>query len=530
LADPAALLHNCAALLPGAPFTRVDDAALLVMGDRIMAVGARETVASDLPARVRRVDLEGGLVLPGLTDAHCHLLAHAMDRARLDLRPVESLAQLVSAVASAQANEAGWVLGRGFDESRFPEGCGPDRRDLDVRANPVLLTRKDGHTVVANTAALAAMDITDAGLTDTAGGRVELLDDGTPSGVLREAAAALAHSRVPQETASAQVNALLRLETDVTALGIIGVHEMAGTDPKLAEVQLARWCAAAADGLTLRASVYLPLSQLEAAAGVGLTSGFGDQVRVGGVKLFLDGSLGSQTAHLLQPYPGERLGTGVATLTDDELRRALLLCRRAGLSPAMHAIGDAAVRRALDGVEEATRGVDAALTTWRPRIEHAQLVDAADMSRFQTLGVCASMQPLHCVADIALAETFWGSARCERAYAWRSLLDRGAALAFGSDAPVETIDPWAGMRAAISRASPGEVPWHAEQALTPYEALHAYTAGAAAAAGLNGVTGALRPGAWADLAVVDGFSEAADDWSEPRVMSTWIAGRRVWPR
>jgi predicted amidohydrolase YtcJ len=257
--------------------------------------------------------------------------------------------------------------------------------------------------------------------------------------------------------------------------------------------------------LPVRVTWNLPAARLEHAERLGLRGGVGDdRLRIWGVKAFLDGSLGSRTAEMLD-------GSGVPVLPQDELVELARRCVASDLSLCLHAIGDAAVRRALDALEP----LAGASPRWRPRIEHAQCVDPADVPRFRRAGVIASMQPIHAMADRELADREWPE-RARHAYAWRRLQDAGAVLAFGSDAPVEPADPLLGLDAATSwRRRAG---WHPELALTPAQALRAYTSGAAYAAGMEDRLGRLRPGLLCDLTVVD----------EGRVVATVVGGEVTW--
>jgi predicted amidohydrolase YtcJ len=289
---------------------------------------------------------------------------------------------------------------------------------------------------------------------------------------------------------------------DLSRLGITSVHSM---DRAIAFASLSRLHARRP--LPVRVTWNLPAARLEHAERLGLRGGVGDdRLRIWGVKAFLDGSLGSRTAEMLD-------GSGVPVLPQDELVELARRCAASDLSLCLHAIGDAAVRRALDALEP----LAGASPRWRPRIEHAQCVDPADVPRFRRAGVIASMQPIHAVADRELADREWPE-RARHAYAWRPLRDAGATLAFGSDAPVESADPLLGLDAATSwRRGAG---WHPELALTPAQALRAYTVGPAYAAGMEDRLGRLRPGLLCDLTVVD----------EGRVVATVVGGEITWRR
>jgi predicted amidohydrolase YtcJ len=435
-----------------------------------------------------------GRTLPGLTDAHIHLESLARLRIEVDLGGARSLAEALSTVRryAAELPDGAWVVGRGWYNDAWRDPRLPHRRSLDEAAGgrPAFLVRKDAHSAWASSAALAVAGI-ERGTPDPPGGVIDRDGDGEPTGIVRENAVQTIQRRVPrppEERLDAAMAATLR---DLARLGLTSVHSM---DRPTAFASLARLNARRP--LPVRVTWMLPAPRLEHAERLGLCGGVGDDhLRIWGVKAFLDGSLGSRTAEMLD-------GSGVPVLPQPELVDLARRCAAAGLSLCLHAIGDAAVRRALDALEP----LAGASPRWRPRIEHAQCVDPADLPRFRRAGVIASMQPIHAVADRELADGVWAE-RARHAYAWRALHDAGAALAFGSDAPVESADPLLGMDAATGwRRRAG---WHPALALTRAQALRAYTAGAAYAAGVEDRLGRLRPGLLCDLTIVrDGRVEA----------------------
>jgi predicted amidohydrolase YtcJ len=279
----------------------------------------------------------------------------------------------------------------------------------------------------------------------------------------------------------------------------------------------------------MRVWITIPLDQLDNAAALGLRTGLGDHwLRVGGVKIYADGTLGSQTASMLEPFEGQPGNTGIPIHTADELRDLVGRAVAAGLWPVIHAIGDRASREVLDAF--ASHHAAARRAGVRFRIEHAQLLHPADLSRLAELGVIASMQPIHCTSDRDIADRYWG-ARSRTAYAWRSLLRRGAVLAFGSDAPVETIDPWQGLYAAVTRSRPADPrgTWYPEETLTVEETVRAYTVGAAFASGEEDIKGTLAPGRLADFIVLDRdvMQEPPEALLQTQVLATVIGGQPV---
>jgi predicted amidohydrolase YtcJ len=446
-----------------------------------------------------------GRTLPGLADAHIHLESLARLKIEVDLSATRSLAEALAVVRrrAAALPEGAWVVGRGWYNDAWRDPSMPDRRSLDEAAGgrPAFLVRKDAHSAWVSSAGLAAAGIR-RGSPDPPGGVIDRDAGGEPTGIVRENAVHTIQRslpRQPDELLDAAMTATLR---DLSRLGLTSVHSM---DRPAAFASLARLNARRP--LPVRVTWMLPAARLEHAERLGLRGGIGDDhLRIWGVKAFLDGSLGSRTAEMLD-------GSGVPVLPQGELVDLAGRCASAGLSLCLHAIGDAAVRRALDALEP----LAGAAPRWRPRIEHAQCVDPADLPRFRRAGVIASMQPIHAVADREVADGEWGE-RTRYAYAWRALHAAGAVLAFGSDAPVEPADPLLGMDAATGwRRRAG---WHPHLAVTRAQALRAYTAGAAYAAGMEDRLGRLRPGLLCDLTIV----------RDGRVEATVVGGRLTWRR
>jgi predicted amidohydrolase YtcJ len=445
----------------------------------------------------------GGRALPGLTDAHIHLESLARMKIEVDLEATRSLEDALARVRrhAARLPEDAWIVGRGWYNDAWRDPRFPDRRSLDEAGGgrPAFLVRKDAHSAWVSSAALADAGIA-RGTPDPPGGVIDRDAAGEATGILRENAMDLVRRRAPRPSAERMDAAMAATVRDLSRLGITSAHSM---DRPVAFASLSRLHARRP--LPVRVTWNLPAARLEHAERLGLRGGVGDdRLRIWGVKAFLDGSLGSRTAEMLDGY-------GVPVLPQDELVELARRCVASDLSLCLHAIGDAAVRRALDALEP----LAGASPRWRPRIEHAQCVDPADVPRFRRAGVIASMQPIHAMADRELADREWPE-RARHAYAWRRLHDAGAVLAFGSDAPVEPADPLLGLDAATSwRRRAG---WHPELALTPAQALRAYTSGAAYAAGMEDRLGRLRPGLLCDLTVVD----------EGRVVATVVGGEVTW--
>jgi len=486
--------------------------AVRVRAGRIEAVGAR----SDVGAGARILEFPDATIAPGLTDAHVHLVEWALNRGRVSLLDATTLEEVSGAVGAAAGAVGTWVQGHGWSRHRLSEP--PHRRVLDVVDRPVALLSEDMHAVWANTPALERAGV-GAETPDPEGGRIERDADGEPTGVLLDNAMALVLDRIPAPTEAERRAAVLDGQAALHRAGITGVHTVEPDSLGLLEELRA------GNVLQLRVLQHLPLARLDDAIRLRLRSGFGDDwLRIGGVKMFLDGSLGSLTAWLLEPYE-ETADRGVQTLPDDVFRDAVRRGAAAGLASTVHAIGDAAVALALDVLAEAER------VAVPHRIEHVQLVPperAADAGRS---GIVCSVQPSHILADWATADRHWGG-RAARAYAFRSLLEGGAVLAFGSDMPAGPMDPRLGFLAATARHDVDGRPeggWYAAEALDAATALEAYTAGPAHAAGRRD-QGRIAVGAVADLVVWDRdpLAMTGGEFLDLRCLGTMVDGAWVW--
>ena len=511
--------------------------ALAIRGNRILAVGSDAELRPLLGPGGSAVDLEGQAVVPGLIDAHVHFgwYSWAIYQGEIDLDNVPTKAEALARVAgqTRKVPAGGWIQGAGWNKNIWPDPSFPSAADLDAvsREHPVALEDKSHHATWVNSRALELAGIT-AASEDPPGGEIVRDAGGQPTGILLETAARLVHKIIPEAGVAQMVNALRAGISEAHRLGLTGVHDP-GHSVVLAALQ-ALW---ARRELGLRALVHIPGGDLDAALALGLRSGLGDEyVRIGGIKLFADGALGPQSAHMLAPYEGTADTLGIPTLTAAELRDIVWRARAGGLSIAAHAIGDAANRCVLDAIEYAQSEIQAGehIPCLPDRIEHLQLLHPDDLPRLVSLGVVASMQPIHATSDMEMAERHWGR-RCDLSYAWRSVLDSGACLAFGSDCPVETLDPLPGIHAAVTRRSPDGRPgpegWIPAQRLTVTEAVHAYTMGAAQASGEAHLKGSLSPGKLADVTVLsrDIFTVEPVKILDSRVTMTIFDGRIVFP-
>jgi len=487
--------------------------ALAIAGERVAGgVGTHETA---LPSP-ERVDLGGRCVLPGFSDAHVHFPTWALAQRQVRLEGTRSLDEALERVAAAIGEVAPgrWLRGLGWRSGDWSPPVEPTKEDLDAVSGevPVALMARDYHSLWLNSAALGRAN----GDLQVPGGVVERAEDGEPTGVLREECAWHFRDNYVRPTIEEMVEASREGIRIANSRGVTSVHDKDGWLGALEVWQELR----AEDALTLRVWQSLPHDHIDKLAELGVRSGLGDDlIRIGYIKAFMDGTLGSGTARLLD-------GSGVQITSREELEDIVRRAARGGLPVAVHAIGDLANREALDAFE-ATR------EEWqprglRPRIEHAQLLAEEDVPRFAQLGVAASVQFSHAPSDRDIADRNW-EGMTERAYAHRSLLDSGALLANGSDAPIEELDPLLGIQAGILRTLNEREPWHPEQAVTVEEAFQATCVAPAWLAGDERRRGKLLPGYLADLVVVDRdpFECRPEELAEIDVVATMLGGRWI---
>lgn len=477
-------------------------------------------------------NLPGIVAVPGLTDAHGHLRSFSMSLRNVNLRGAKSVEEALARVErfAAEHPEERWITGRSWDQNDWPDHAWPDADRLEqvVPGRPCALWRVDGHALWVNRTALAEAKI-DAKTKDPAGGAIHRDRGGRPTGILIDEAAVLVQKWIPPPTPQQLESAMAEAAERLLALGLTGFHDM-GMESESRDV-LERL--AESGRFPLRVAVYAeygtPLAQEF------LTKGLSSKGRLdfAGIKLYADGALGSRGARLLEPYSDDPRNRGLWVTEPAELAARLRQCAEHGLQPAVHAIGDAANRATLDAIEALEKDLPKAKAL-RPRVEHAQILDPQDSGRLAALGATASMQPTHATSDMPWVEDRIGRQRLSGAYAWRTVLSRGAALAFGSDFPVEWPDPLAGLYSAITRQDPQGRPangWLPEQRLKLTEALAAFTEGAAFAIGKEKEQGRIAPGYWCDLTVLDRdiFKNPPASLLETKVVATVIGGQVVWP-
>lgn len=520
--------------VPGAPRAQ----AILSVDGRIVFVGASEEAKRRAREGARAIDIKGAMVLPGLADAHAHLSGIGWRELDFDLTGVPSLAALQERLrARAASDPAPWIVGRGWIESKWSPAAFPSRQDLDAAADskPVVLERADGHAVVANSLALAIAGI-GKDTPDPAGG--EILRDaatGEPTGMLVDAAADLVMKHVPPRSADDLRRALLAGADRSVRLGWTQL-QVAGMNWQEID-ELCRLYAAGRVKLRVYAAIDGPGPGAEKLLAAGRQYRSCDpRLTVRAIKLYMDGALGSRGAALLEPYSDSPESRGLLRNPPEEILRLTKAALESGIQVWTHAIGDRGNRIVLDQYEQALAAVPAnarAAPDPRLRIEHVQVIADQDVARLARLGVIASMQTSHAISDMLFAPARLGPARISRAYAWRKVLEAGAVLAGGSDAPVEQGDPCIEYYAAVARRTLegfAGADWGLDQRLSREQALAALTTGPARAAFEEDVRGTIEPGKWADLSVFSTDLTRVPEGAilESRAVMTVIGGEVAW--
>ncbi len=511
--------------------------ALAVRQGRIVVAGTDAEVRAVIGPKTVVVELRGRRVIPGVYDSHVHWLGGGMQLARVELKDAANEAEFGRRLTEFDGKmpRDRWMLGGNFDHDRAFNGKLPTAATIDkyVKNRPVFLRRYDGHMAVVNTAALKLANVS-ADTKDPPGGVIERLADGmTPSGVLKDNAMDLVDKLIPEPGDDEIAEAVRASMHAAASVGVTSVQDMEGSSPatrrKLLRVlqQLAR-----RGELTCRIDVRWPIGGQKELTDLGVEGNFGgDFVRVGGVKGFMDGSLGSSTAKMFDPYVIDAKTTGVYVTEPPTMRELVTRADKAGLSVAIHAIGDEANAKLLDLFADAAKANGP--RDRRFRIEHAQHLRPADYGRFKELNVVASMQPYHVADDGRWAVGRIGEKRCASSYAFKSLSDAGARLAFGSDWPVAPLDPFVGMDAAVTRRTlDGKNPagWYPEQRITVAQAVEAYTLGSAYAAHQDADRGSLSVGKLADFVVLSQDIFDAREIVATKAEVTVVGGKVVFER
>ncbi|KHS54315.1 amidohydrolase [Brevibacterium linens] len=518
--------------------------AILVDGETIVAVGTRAELLDIAAAQssttaalasaggvgattvipgleIDEIDCGGQVILPGFVDGHIHSIMYADSLTDLDLSQTKSLAEAVAAIRErADSLPVGtWVVGSGWDLNKWEDPSYPDRTLLDeiVPDHPVAMWSLDLHTLWANAHALEIAGIDEA-TPDPSGGSFVRDDDGQLTGLVREDATDLVARFIPEPSREEQVKRLATTQELFLSQGLTGIHDFDGIAATLGWNDLHE-----AGRQDMRVTLFLRSPEVPWAIETGWHTGDGDDwLQCGGLKLFSDGALGSHTSHMSSPFPetdGETENFGIAQMTEDELFEQAHIATEAGISVAIHAIGDQAnhhVLEVFDRLRDITRAAEEKYDRpLRHRVEHAQFIQPSDVARFAELGVLASMQPRHCISDLHLLHLIDESAQLA-AYAWPDLLEAGAHVVFGSDGPVEPANPFAAIYAAMTRANiSGEASttFQPHRRLSAVEAVRLHTQGPAFAAGLEARRGYLAPGMDADFILVDTDPCAAEGLS-----------------
>lgn len=507
------------------------ESAILIDRERIVAVGEANNLLPQYP-NAEKQNMGGRIILPGLTDAHLHLKHYSLSLQKIDCETdtkEECLRRVAERVKKAKPGE--WILGHGWNQNVW--GNWPTAAELDAIApnNPVYLTAKSLHASWANTVALKMANITSQ-TSDPQNGRIQRDAKGRSTGVLLESAMELVGDAIPEPSIPEIADAIEKAQTILWKMGLTGVHDFDRRDSFMALQQLR-----AQGKLKLRVLKNLPVELLDQAHALGLGAGFGDDwLRIGSIKAFMDGALGPHTAAMFQPYIGEEDNRGILNMDGEELFEHGRKAAQVGLAMTVHAIGDRANHEVLNAYEQLRNyEKENHLPALRHRIEHVQVIHPDDVARLGKMNIIASMQPIHATSDMLMADAFWGE-RSRLAYAMKAQLSYGARLALGSDAPVESPNPFWGIHAAVTRrradGSPAVEGWYPEQKLSMAEALEGYTLGPAYAANMEDRLGRLAPNYLADLIVLepsqDPFTCNPDDLLTMQSSATMVGGEWVY--
>ena len=465
----------------------------------IVEVGCDDYILSKYDGAQTKQNMHGHTIIPGLTDSHIHLAHYAQSIQKIDCEVPTKDECLIRVRDRAATTPTGkWILGHGWNQNDWPGGFGT-AADLDLVApdHPVYLSSKSLHSAWVNNAALNIAQINDV-TPDPFDGIIQRNEHGNPTGILLEGAATLVSTFIPDPISTDLQDSIQLAQERLLELGLTSVHDFDGQ-----ECFSALQSIHSEGELKIRVLKNIPHKALPAAVSLGLRTGFGDnRLRIGGIKMFSDGALGPHTAAMVNPYENGSNNLGMLLMDSDEICEQGLLAVKNGLSLTIHAIGDRANHEVINALEQ----LKATGPKLRHRIEHAQILQPQDIHRLGELGIIASMQPIHATSDMMMADKYWGK-RSKYAYALKTLLSHGTTLAFGSDAPVESPNPFWGIHAAVTRqradGTPGSEGWYPAQRLTVHEAIQGFTIGAATAAGMEDLIGIIAPGYLADLVVLE---------------------------
>ena len=501
--------------------------ALAIQGEQIYAIGKSEDILSLADHDSKIINLQGKTILPGLVDSHIHLLQYGLKLSTIDCE-TESKQECLRRVAEKAKNTpAGiWVQGQGWNHNIWEDGIG-SREDLDAISSehPIYLAAKSLHASWANSKALALAGI-DKNTPDPEGGKIERDAQGEPTGILLESASVLVEQIIPEPDERQKKEALLKGQSQLFKFGITGVHDVDEWSifPLVQEMK-------SEQVFPLRIVKSIPFDHLKDAIAEGFTTGMGnDDLRIGWLKLFMDGALGPQTAAMLEPYQDSPDQYGMLMLSTAELSEIGELAARNEISLAVHAIGDRAIRLMMDGIEQIRSSIPPSGEKIPDRIEHVQIIHPDDIQRMASLNLLASMQPIHVISDMETAEKYWGK-RCAYSYAWNSVEKAGIPLLFGSDAPVESPNPFLGIHACVTRQNSrtGKA-WFPSQSISLTSALRGYSSSSCGIFPNSRLCGAINAGTAADLIILpdDPFSMPTNALREVAPCATIIGGNFVW--
>ena len=529
--------------------------AMAIRAGKIVAVGDDAAMLALKDAHTKTIDLKGAFAMPGFNDAHTHMAPAGRQRLTLDLDNVPSLAAMLAKVQTyaAKLGPGEWILGGGWDHTKWPGAKLPTRQDLDTvsAGHPAFLERTDGHIAIANTAALRAAGITDSTM-NPKGGQIDRDTEGHATGIIREGPTmALVVKVIPAPSLATRRKAIQLSMQDALSHGVTSIQDFSDWQDFLAMEEMEH-----AGTLHLRIAEWIDFNQPIGVLDERRASHASDDplLHLTFLKGFMDGSLGSRTAAMNEPYTDDPNNYGITRYDQSKLNQMATARAADGFQLGFHAIGDAAndmVLNALSAAEQVGRPANVAATPknadagvmtagraeevrpldFRFRIEHAQVLSPGAFERFAELGVIASMQPSHLLTDMAWAEARLGPERVKRAYAWKSFLDHGVTLAFGTDYPVEAISPFRGLYAAITRQNvEGTQTFQPQEKLTIDEAIYAYTQASAFAEFREKIKGRLEPGYLADMVVLDRdiTKASAQDVLHTRVLRTVVGGETVY--
>ncbi|EQB64182.1 MAG: Amidohydrolase 3 [candidate division Zixibacteria bacterium RBG-1] len=497
--------------------------AIAIEGNKIVAID--QQIKNLEQKYLKKINLKQKTVLPGFIDSHTHFISFAKSLNLLDLDEGTSLDETLKKLRAfaKRKNKEEWIFAKRWNINLWKKLVLPDKKILDKisASNPIVVFSKDGHSLWVNSKVLEIAKI-DESTADPSGGRIERYSNShEPSGILKERACDFVYKIIkePEEQILSQL--LKEAFKRARQKGIVGIHDC--EDEKALELFESFQ---KKQELSLRVFMMIPQKNLDEAIRIGYKTGLGNEyLRIGGVKIFADGALGSRTALMFKPYNSEPKNSGVEVNSQKDLLESVKKASQNHLSVAIHAIGDKANHQALNAIEKGNHNKNL-----RHRIEHAQVLDPRDIRRFAQLDIIASMQPIHCPSDRVMAEKYWGK-RSQQAYVFKTLLDSGTRLAFGSDLPLYGFDPLKGIYAAVTRKGEnGGNSWNSKEKISVAQAVYAYTKGAAYASYEENLKGSLEIGKLADMAVLskDIFKIAPDEILKTEVLATLWDGKIVY--